>query len=240
MKSSFLTSGAALLALLCAGCGSAKPPAPQATPPAPQPTPPATAVPQPAAQPASPAAQPTASPAAPSPAASSRVSFCSVQLAEDVREVECHDHGLTDLSPLKALTKLERLNLSDTKISDITPLSGLTQLRTLNLSRTNVADLAPLRGLSRLDTLELVMLPLDKLAKDELDLDDSLDLGPLASLPALRELDLRQSLVVDLSPLTRIKTLTWVRVAGTYTDTYSVGEVRRALPKCEVLFESFE
>lgn len=247
MRPSMLMPGAALLALLIVGCGSTKAPATQPTAPAATWPPPAAPYPPPAAQPLPPAAQTTA-PAAqstppattPAAAAAGQISFCGMDLAPDVRQVECHDHELTDLSPLRALTRVEQMNLSDTKVRDLGPLSGLTQLRTLNLSRTNVSDLRPLRGLSHLDTLILATVPVDKLAKDEIDLDDSLDLGPVASLPALRELDLAYSLVVDLSPLTRSKSLTWIRVAGTHTDTYNVGKVRRALPDCQVLFESFE
>lgn len=33
---------------------------------------------------------------------------------------------------------------------------------------------------------------------------------------------------------------TWVRVAGTHTDTYNVRKLRRALPDCEVQFESLQ
>ena len=83
-----------------------------------------------------------------------------------------------DLSPLKNLTKLQRLSLSSDSVTsfrgsqrrsygiviylpeglpfkNIKPLSGLVNLKELNLNSTRVRDLKPLKGLKKLQVLLL-------------------------------------------------------------------------------------
>jgi Leucine-rich repeat (LRR) protein len=55
------------------------------------------------------------------------------------------DSHLTNIQPLRALTKLRKLNCSFTQVSDLTPLTDL-KLTELDCSHTPVADLSPLRG----------------------------------------------------------------------------------------------
>ena len=47
---------------------------------------------------------------------------------------------MSDLTPLKELTHLEELWLSNTPVSDLTPLTGLTHLRVINLLNTPVSQ----------------------------------------------------------------------------------------------------
>ena len=60
-----------------------------------------------------------------------------------------------DISPLAALTRLTKLNLSNNQISDITPLASLQLLSKLNLSENHIDDVAPLAALLNLTRLEL-------------------------------------------------------------------------------------
>ena len=48
--------------------------------------------------------------------------------------------------PLKGLTALQTLDLSDTQVADLGPLKGLTALQSLDLSDTRVADLGRSRA----------------------------------------------------------------------------------------------
>ena len=85
------------------------------------------------------------------------------------------DQNLSDLSPLRELTSLTMLNLSEypgercfgakeleephrldlsrTPVSDVSPLKELKNLTTLNLSHTPVSDVSPLKELNNLTTL---------------------------------------------------------------------------------------
>ena len=58
--------------------------------------------------------------------------------------------GVSDVSPLAALTQLTRLELWRTAVSDVSPLAGLTQLTSLTLNNTAVSDVSPLAGLTQL------------------------------------------------------------------------------------------
>ena len=104
--------------------------------------------------------------------------------------------GVTDLSPLRTLTALRRLDVSGTwdpaekkeyrsGLKDLSPLRGL-KLESLKLHHTSVADLDPLRGM-KLETLDLESSPVR-------------DLAPLKGMP-LKSLGVAYTQVRDLSPL---------------------------------------
>jgi Leucine-rich repeat (LRR) protein len=63
----------------------------------------------------------------------------------------------TSLEPLKGLTNLSSLDLSDAiGITSLEPLKGLTELRSLDLSyATAITNLEPLKGLTNLSSLNL-------------------------------------------------------------------------------------
>ncbi len=63
--------------------------------------------------------------------------FADVVIVEFYSEVK-------DLEPLRNLTELLWLYLSDTQVSDLEPLRELTQLQSLSLDGTQVSDLSPL------------------------------------------------------------------------------------------------
>ncbi len=101
--------------------------------------------------------------------------------------------GVTDISPIHALTQLKSLEMKrqisnepvSESLTNLTPLQGLSLIK-LDLSGTNVSDLSPLQG-----------MPLE-----ELNLSGSkvTDLAPLKGMP-LKRLNLRGNAVADLSPL---------------------------------------
>src|SRR5262249_23643779 len=118
---------------------------------------------------------------------------------------------VADLSPLRALTHLQRLDCPGWrnqwgKLTDLRPLRGLP-LRHLNCVNNRIADLAPLRGMP-LESLEVwgyVGKDLTPLAGMRLKLlnggeSDVADLSPLAKMP-LEELVIAKTRVSDLSPL---------------------------------------
>ena len=59
-------------------------------------------------------------------------------------------HGLSDLSVLAGLTRLEVLNLRDNALTDVSDLADLDSLRELNLSANALTSLDGLSGLPAL------------------------------------------------------------------------------------------
>ncbi|MCX6900488.1 MAG: protein kinase [Verrucomicrobia bacterium] len=105
-----------------------------------------------------------------------------------LRRLDCHgskdDQPLTDLSPLRGL-QLEALDCGNSQVSDLSPLAGMP-LQELRCAHTRVTDLSALKNLplTRLDIWETHVS----------------DLSPLAGTP-LRWLNCKTTRVQDLSPL---------------------------------------
>jgi len=111
--------------------------------------------------------------------------------------------GISDLTPLMGLTKLEILHLSDNKISDLTPLMSLTKLEILRLGYNEISDIAPLASLSKLKVLRLNM-----------NMNTISDLTPLASLIELKVLELGYNKISDFTPLSGLTKLTSLLLSG--------------------------
>ena len=101
---------------------------------------------------------------------------------------------LSDLSPLKGLRNLQRLNISDTQVSDLSPLKDLQNLQVLHIYSTPVSDLSPLKELRNLQVLSLHSTRVS-------------DLSPLKELKNLQELYIYSTQVSDLSPLIELQNL---------------------------------
>ena len=129
---------------------------------------------------------------------------------------------IVDVSPLAGLTGLERLGLDGNEIRDVAPLAGLTRLKSLWLSRNRIVDVSPLSGLAQVRSLNLLE-------------NDIVDIGPLAEMPNLvrlrlawnriedvsvlaeldlNELDLRENLIGDASPLAGLTRLHTLHLSG--------------------------
>jgi internalin A len=120
------------------------------------------------------------------------------------------EKSLTDLSPLKDLSKLQTLRISNTQVRDLSPLKGLENLQMLYVNYTQVSDLSPLKALANLKRLDvantqvsdltplkaLVNLQILWIANTQVS-----DLTPLKALVNLQSLDVRNTQVSDLSPL---------------------------------------
>ena len=68
-------------------------------------------------------------------------------LAPQVTNLDLRGTRVSDLTPLAALTSLQRLDLGGTRVSDVTPLAALASLQSLYLAGTRVSDLTPLAAL---------------------------------------------------------------------------------------------
>lgn len=64
-------------------------------------------------------------------------------------------NNIKDITPLKKLSRLTILNLSNNQIEDISPLAGLTNMAELYLRSNKVRDLSPLSSMVNLTTLDV-------------------------------------------------------------------------------------
>jgi serine/threonine protein kinase len=149
-----------------------------------------------------------------------------------VKELQFFTDNVTDISPVRALVGLQRLNCdssSSQSVGGLTDLSPLEDLRLTDLSLnhcTQLQDLSPLQGM-KLNSLSFDMKgtggqirdlsPLRSMPLTKLNLDNCnqvRDLTPLAGMP-LSSLKLDNWLQLqDLSPLKGMK-LTSLSIAGT-------------------------
>ncbi len=152
--------------------------------------------------------------------------------------------GVADVSPLADLTALIALDLWGTRVADLGPLAHLTALVSLDLRRTPVANLEPLANLSRLKTLELgqthvtdlePLANLSGLRTLELGQTQVTDLAPLANLGGLRTLDLKRTQVANVEPLGSLTALKVLILEETQVTQDTIGELQRALPKCNIV-----
>ena len=109
--------------------------------------------------------------------------------------------GVSDVSPLAALTQLTDLSLFNTAVSDVSPLANLTQLTGLELGYTAVSDVSPLAALTQLTFLSLGGPAVS-------------DVSPLANLTQLTRLILGGPAVSDVSPLAALTQLTFLSLGG--------------------------
>ena len=70
-----------------------------------------------------------------------------------LNNLQLERNAIKDLSPLAELTGIEWLNLWGNLIENIEPLAGLTQLKGLWLQGNRISDISPLEGLTELKSL---------------------------------------------------------------------------------------
>jgi hypothetical protein len=106
-------------------------------------------------------------------------SLAGIEVCKGLTRLDLSGHEITDLSPLRALVKLETLYLhGNPELSDVTPLAELPALQMLYLAQTRVRDLNGLRGHPALNYLSISETPIT-------------DITPLVELPKLETVILR-------------------------------------------------
>jgi Leucine-rich repeat (LRR) protein len=140
--------------------------------------------------------------------------------------------SLADVSALRGLKNLTRLNLSVTKVADVSALSELKNLTQLNLNNTKVADVSALSELKNLTQLDLGLTPvadisasggLKNLTQLDLSFTPVADISALGGLKNLTQLNLGgATIVADVSALSELKNLTQLGLDGTNVGDVSV------------------
>ncbi|CAL6041024.1 leucine-rich_repeat domain-containing protein [Hexamita inflata] len=105
------------------------------------------------------------------------------------------DFSLTEIGIISELSVLRELELSDNKIENITPIQTLVNLWKLTLNRNNISNIQPLRTLVRMKTLELANNPLT-------------DISALCTMKNLRVLEIYKTNVNSIEPLQELTELT--------------------------------
>ncbi|HWO07911.1 MAG TPA: leucine-rich repeat domain-containing protein [Polyangiaceae bacterium] len=131
---------------------------------------------------------------------------CALPLLTGLHHLYVGRGSITDLTPIKGLTKLEGLRLSMNPVSDISALAGMLQMDRLDLGRTQVRDLSPLKKMSKLTELMLDDTPVE-------------DLSPLAGATSLERLSIKRTRVSDLSPLKSLRKLKFLYVGGSPVES---------------------
>ncbi|MCE1237540.1 MAG: hypothetical protein LWW93_14415 [Hyphomicrobiales bacterium] len=107
-----------------------------------------------------------------------------------------------DLSPLRPLFALRKLDLWGTGVSDLSPVSGATGLRHLEVAGTGVVDLSPASSATWLEYLDASRTSV-------------VDLSLLSGATRLKKLILSGTGVSDLSPVSGATGLQLLNVSGT-------------------------
>lgn len=78
-----------------------------------------------------------------------------ISKAEDLKQLNCSNAGITSLGGLEIFTAIEQLNLSENALSSASQLSHLTRLSQLSLRKNNLTSAEPLLHLLHLRVLDI-------------------------------------------------------------------------------------
>lgn len=82
-------------------------------------------------------------------------SIKGLEYGKNLKKLKLNENEISDISPLKNLTKLEYLEIQRNRIVDVNPLKNLTNLKFLKLYNNLIEDIAPLSNLTNLTGLDL-------------------------------------------------------------------------------------
>lgn len=82
-------------------------------------------------------------------------SIKGLEYAKNLKKLKLNENEISDISPLKNLTKLEYLEIQRNRIVDVNHLKNLTNLKFLKLYNNLIEDIAPLSNLTNLTGLDL-------------------------------------------------------------------------------------
>lgn len=114
--------------------------------------------------------------------------FCKNLLTLEISQMK----KLKDLTPLKGLTKLKKLQIDLCSIEDVTPLKDLTNLEQLDLNGNNISDISALKYLTNLYWLYLSSNNIS-------------DISSVKYLTKLGRLFIWNNQISDLSPISNLK-----------------------------------
>ncbi len=113
---------------------------------------------------------------------------------------------IDDLFPIRNLIRIELLAASGTAINDIEPLVYSTRLRNLDISNTRVGSVSAVSNMRELERLDFSNTPVDSLF-------------PASSLSGMRDLRFENSGIDDLTALSGLSELELLNCSGTQVNS---------------------
>ncbi|MDP4176331.1 MAG: leucine-rich repeat domain-containing protein [Bacteroidota bacterium] len=126
---------------------------------------------------------------------------------------------IKDITPLRNLTHLRKLDLQSNKVEDISALENLTSLTYLNLIDNSIKSLAPIGKLTNLNELWLCYTQdnnisfiknLNNLSLLWMPSCNINDVSPLKNMTNLRRINFDGNKISDITPIISIKLLEWL------------------------------
>ena len=124
----------------------------------------------------------------------------NVDRNDQITALTCKQRGIYELTPLRALTQLEYLDLTGNEIEALSPLGGLPALRELILDGNKwLRTMDGLEGLGSLEDLSVRVTDLE-------------DIKALSPLTALKAADISANKITDISALSGLPNLVTVNL----------------------------
>lgn len=133
--------------------------------------------------------------------------FCNLMSCDRINQLSAltflnlHGNSISDISPLRPMTRLKSLCLSNNPCSDLTPLSAHHKLESLWIDYTRVSDLEPLA-----ENKSLIVLDVTGSAVQ--------DVSPLGGLEDLKEVIVGDNLIVDIAVFSKLLGLRFLDLSG--------------------------
>lgn len=135
-------------------------------------------------------------------------------------------YAFSDLSLLKSLVNLEKLDTTKVPVTDLSFLKNLVHLKSLTVRYASVRSLEPLRGLTELEELNLVVNQIS-------------DISPLKGLKKLKKLSFSRNKVRDISVLQGLGQLKYLEMGSNPIRDFSPLKGRKfkflRVPKNDVI-----
>lgn len=148
-------------------------------------------------------------------------SIKGLEYAKNLKKLKLNENEISDISPLKNLTKLEYLEIQRNRIVDVNPLKNLTNLKFLKLYNNLIEDIAPLSNLTNLTGLDLhynVTVGGDESHK--IITKGITDISALKNLKKLEFLDISANRIEDISILKNFDKIKDLDFSGNRVKNY--------------------
>lgn len=134
----------------------------------------------------------------------------------NLKKINITGSTISDISPLTNLLNLESLLISDANIYDLTPINNLVNLKELTLTGNNATDITPLKNLVNLETL---MISDNNISNVDL----------LRNLNNLKTVVIHNTKVSDISVLSSLPDLEFIGAFGIPISIENMAKVYQPL-----------
>lgn len=156
-----------------------------------------------------------------------------------------NNSGISSLKPLEKLNDLEELKFSDTDVMDLSAIKDLKSLRKLNCARNPIRSLSPISGLNKLQSLDcsntqvddleaiqnLTNLKILKVSGTKIK-----NLNSLEKLHKLKHLEFSSTGVRWLKPITGLNNIKTIKCYNTKVVKMFMDKYKDAHPQVDVIF----